>query len=298
MGHGAQGPRARAIFPGGGGTSRPHSQWTREATGDWRAGGGCGGRGAAPFPWCRGSGGRSGRDFIRVPQVPGRWGRAAAVGPGERGSGRGVGERRGKGGGGGTEPKGPYGRARGLGPASPPPLPWARFIVLIPLTDAFSPRSSPLSSRLTGRSGSAAPGSRRRQWWKTSVHLQIVKGSQDLERLLYKLPGQTVVFLSSPVLKLSLLRSCPALPQLPACCKEREAQTTLQLFLSLEQTSSDQWENLQSSEGLLLTEWAAGRCGCGKCTGHFSRGPVPAWTTQGRGCWPLLGHWCLPEGLL
>ncbi|XP_041255455.1 uncharacterized protein LOC121333295 [Onychostruthus taczanowskii] len=38
------------------------------------------------------------------------------------------------------------------------------------------------SRKLTGRSGSAAPGSLRRQWWKTSVHLQIVKGSQDLER--------------------------------------------------------------------------------------------------------------------
>ncbi|XP_038005367.1 rRNA 2'-O-methyltransferase fibrillarin-like [Motacilla alba alba] len=131
--------------------------------GDGRAGGGCGGRGAAPFPWCRGSGGRSGRDFIRVPQVPGRQGRAVAAGPGGHGSGRGVGVRRGEGRGGGTEPKGPYGRARGLGPASSPPLPRARFIVLIPLIDPFSPRSSPLSSRLTGRSGSAAPGSRRHQ---------------------------------------------------------------------------------------------------------------------------------------
>nr|XP_041574687.1 alanine and glycine-rich protein-like isoform X2 [Taeniopygia guttata] len=83
-----------------------------------------------------------------------------------RGSGRGVGARRGEGGGGGTERKGPYGRVRGLGPASPPPLPRARFIVLIPLIDAFSPRSPPLSSRLTGRSGSAAPGSRRRQPWQ------------------------------------------------------------------------------------------------------------------------------------
>lgn len=89
----------------------------------------------------------------------GRW----PWGWGRRGGDCGTGARRGEGGGEGTEPKGPYGRARGLGPASPPLVPRAWFIVLIPLIDAFSPRSPPLSSRLTGRPGSAAPGSRQRQ---------------------------------------------------------------------------------------------------------------------------------------
>lgn len=104
--------------------------------------------------------------FHPGPASTGTAGPGGGRGARERPRGRGApggGWRRREGGGGGTERKGPYGRVRGLGPASPPPLPRARFIVLIPLIDAFSPRSPPLSSRLTGRSGSAAPGSRRRQ---------------------------------------------------------------------------------------------------------------------------------------
>ncbi|RLV88675.1 hypothetical protein DV515_00015401, partial [Chloebia gouldiae] len=50
--------------------------------------------------------------------------------------------------------------------------------------------------------------------------------------------------------------SCPALPQLPLCCKEQDAQTALQLFVSLEQTSSDQWENLQPWQNL-CSHWIA-----------------------------------------
>lgn len=56
--------------------------------------------------------------------------------------------------------------------------------------------------------------------------------------------------------------SCPALPQSPLCSKERDAQTALLLFLSPEQTSSEQRENLQVSEmggtwGLRVTKECA-----------------------------------------